>query len=248
MLLEEADYSFSRRTAVSFSGSYGLLHFTNSGYISSQMLNVQAGYNYMLDPKDTVAVLGGFSKIDFSGLSTSTTGYTAGVAYGRKVTGRLALQAQAGAQQVQVKSPGGHIVLWLTTVNSALTYDRRLTGVSLTYMRGLTAGSGAFLGADSSTVTGSLHRRFTRFWTGAASVGYAVNTSLAPAGGTSTSFSDWFVGTSMGRQLGPHANVNFNYGLQKQNSPSTCPVVSCGGSGYQHTFGVTVGWRLRRAG
>ena len=115
-------------------------------------------------------------------------------------------------------------------------------------MRGLGAGSGVFLGATSNTFSGTAHYQFTRFWTGSVNGGYALNNSLAPAGVATTSFNNWFIGASLGRRVGPHAQVNFNYGLQRQSSPATCPVASCGGTGFQQTFGMTVNWHLRPMG
>ena len=89
-------------------------------------------------------------------------------------------------------------------------------GFLFTYMRGLSAGSGVFLGATSNTFSGTAHYQFTRFWTGSVNGGYALNNSLAPAGAATTSFNNWFIGANLGRQIGPHAQINFNYGLQRQ--------------------------------
>jgi len=37
------------------------LHFTDAGYIGSHMLNAQAGYDYLLNPKNSIAVLASYS-------------------------------------------------------------------------------------------------------------------------------------------------------------------------------------------
>ena len=66
-VLGQAEYSFSRRSAFTFSGSYGLLHFPNAGYVSSHMLNAQAGYDYLLDPRNSIAILASYGKIDYTG-------------------------------------------------------------------------------------------------------------------------------------------------------------------------------------
>ena len=57
-------------------------------------------------------------------------------------------------------------------------------------------------------------------------------------------FNNWFVGANLGRQLGAHLQLNFNYGIQRQNSPAICPVANCGVTGFQQTFGMTVNWHL----
>ena len=254
-ILGQAEYSFSRRSAFTFAGSYGLLEFPGAGYVSSHMLNAQGGYDYLLDPSDSVAILASYGKIDYTGTSnsssvagSSTTDYMAALAFGRKITGHIAFQVGAGPQQIRVVSPAltatGNFQLWFLSVNSALSYERRRSGISLTYARGLGAGSGVYLGATSNTITGTWHYQFTRAWNGSVLGGYALNNSLAPAGVATSSFNNWFLGANFGRQVGRHAQVNFNYGLQRQSTPAACPVISCGGTGFQQTFGMTVNYHL----
>jgi hypothetical protein len=243
--LGQVEYSFSRRSAFTFSGSYGLLHFTDAGYVSSHMLNAQAGYDYLMDPKNSIAVLATYGKIDYTGTMTSTADYTAELAYGRKITGRLAFQAAAGPEQIRATGSGnGNFRLLEGAVNSALKYELRRSGFSLAYTRGLTGGSGVFFGATADTITGSLHHQFSRFWSGSSHSGYAFNRSFVPAGLATSSFHNWFVGANVDRQLGRHAQVGFSYAVDEQTSPAICPVASCGGTGFQQTFGMTLNWHL----
>ena len=248
-VLGQAEYSLSRRSTFTFSGSYGLLHFIDAGYISSQMLNAQAGYDYQLDPKNSIAILAGYGKIDYTGTTNFITQYNAGLAYGRKITGRLALQVGGGPQLIRSASGTGSFQFWLASVNTALTYVWRRSGVSLSYARGLNAGSGVFMGATSNTFSGTANHQFTRFWAGSVNGGYALNNSLAPAGAATTGFTNLFGGASLGRQVGRRARISFSYGIWRQTSSSNaCPVASCGGTGNQHTFGITVNWHLRPTG
>ena len=118
-VLGQAEYSFSRRSAFTLSGSYGLLNFSGTGYFSSQMYDGQAGYDYLLDPADSIAILGTYGKIDFTGTGVSSTGtstptsgnsvtdYGGALAFGRKITGRLAFQAAAGPQELTISTAGG---------------------------------------------------------------------------------------------------------------------------------------------
>ena len=179
-ILGQAEYSFSRRSAFTFSGSYGLLHFTGTGYFNSTMVDGQAGYDYLLDPSNSIAILASYGRIDYTGTGISSTGtstigtgnsvqdYVGALAYGRKITGRLAFQVAAGPQEILFTGAGGvgNFHLLFASVNSALTYERRRSGLSFSYGRGLTGGSGVFLGATSNTFSGSAHYQFTRFWTG----------------------------------------------------------------------------------
>src|SRR5665213_3586886 len=109
-VLGQAEYSFSRRSAVTFSGSYGLLDFSNAGYINSRFLGAQAGYDYLLDPANSIAFLASYGKIDYTvtgspalGSGSSTQAYAGALAYGRKITGRLAFQVAVGPQEIEAK-------------------------------------------------------------------------------------------------------------------------------------------------
>jgi hypothetical protein len=249
-LLGQAEYSFSRRSALTFSGSYGLLHFTGPGYVSSRMLDAQAGYDFLLDPSNSIAILASYGKINYTGTGNSTEEYGGALAYGKKITGRLAFQVAAGPQEIQSAGAGGlgNFHLLFVSVNSALSYERRRSGVSFSFVRGLSAGSGVFQGATSNTFSGTGHYQFTRWWAGSINGGYALNNSLAPAGAATTQFDSWFAGANLGRRVGQHLQINFNYGALMQNSPVSCPVASCGVTGLQQTFGMTVNWHLRPIG
>lgn len=249
-ILGQAEYSLSRRSAITFSGYYGLLHFTVPGYISNSFFIVQAGYDHLLDPFNSVAILTSYGKIDYTGTGSSTTDYLGALAYGRKITGRLAFQIAAGPQGINFAGAGGvgnfHILF--ISVNSALSYERRRSGVVLSFDRGLNGGSGVLLGATSNTISGTAHYQFTRFWTGSVTGGYALNHSLAASGAANTQFDNWFIGANLGRRVGPHLQINFNYGATKQNNPAICPVAGgCGGTGLQQTLGMSVNWHLRPA-
>ena len=249
MILGEVEYSFSRRSAFTFSGSYGLLHFPDAGYIDSHNINGRVGYDFQLDPRNSIAVLASYSKIDYAGTTNSTVNYLASLAYGRKIAGRLSFQATGGPSEIRSTGTGNGNFQSLTwAINSALRYELRRTGYSLSYSHGLTGGSGVLFGANSDTMSASVHRQFTRFWAGSANGGYAFNKSLAPTGVATFHFTNWFIGGSIGRQLGRHAHLGLNYGLQQQNSPAVCPVANCGSTGLQQTFGMTVNWHLRPAG
>jgi hypothetical protein len=254
-ILGQLEYSFSRRSALTLSGSYGLLQFTGTGYFNSRMENAQAGYDYLLDPSDSIAILGSFGRIGYSGTANSTIGsgtstvdYVGALAFGRKITGRLAFQVAAGPQDILWSTGGGNFQLVFASVNSTLTYERRRGGVSFAFVRGLTAGSGVFLGATGNTFTGTGHYQFTRNWGGSVSGGYAINNSLPSAGVATIQFDNWFVGANLGRTIGQHAQINLSYGASKQNSPANCPVANCGGTGLQQNVGLSVSWHLRPIG
>ncbi len=97
-VLGQAEYSFNRRSALTFATSYGILHFSGTGFVNSDMLNTQAGYDYLLDPNNSVAILGSYGQIDYTGTpGSSTTNYIAALAYGRKITGTPGISSRGRA-------------------------------------------------------------------------------------------------------------------------------------------------------
>lgn len=246
-VLGQVDYSLSRRSDFTVAASYGLLNFETPGFFNSTMVNVQAGYDYSLDRANSIAVLGSYGKIDYTGTATNTSVYGGALAYGRRITGRLAFQAGAGPQEiVSTGSVLGNFRLLYVMANSSLLYQRRRGGVSLSFTRGLTPGSGLFEGATGDTVSGSFFYRFTRFWSANFTSGYALNQSLTPTSAGRVNFDTWFVGATVGRQIGTHAQLNFTYGASDQNAPAACSVsiTVCGIPGLQQTVGLTVNWHL----
>jgi hypothetical protein len=246
--LAQVEYFFNRRSSFTVAGSYGFLQFPGAGFINSRMVNAQAGYDYSFNPNNSVGILASYTKINYPGFPNSTTSYLGALAYGWKMTGRLAFQVAGGPEQIRSTSSAGGFQVWYASFNSALTYERRRNGYSLAFMRGLSSGSGVFAGAESNIITLAAHRQFTRNWLGSINGGYAINNSLAPVGTPTVRFDNWFAGASIGRGIGRHVEVNFNYAIQRQNSPAACPVISCGVVGLQQTFGVTANLHLRPTG
>ena len=245
-VLGQAEYSFSRRSAFTMAASYGLLHFDVPGFQNSEMLNAQAGYDYSLDPSNSIAFLGNYGKINYLGTGKSTRDYGGALAYGRKITGRVAFQIAAGPEEIRMFVPGGagNFNLLFVAVNSALTYQRRRSSFSFDFVRGLNSGSGVFIGATSDAASASARYQFSRNWSGSITGGYSLNYSLVPSGATSTQFNNWFAGANIGRSLGQHAAINLNYGALRQNNPVVCTVAVCGGTGLQQTVGLSVNWHL----
>jgi hypothetical protein len=244
--IAEADYAISRRSQITFDGSYGLLHFVHAGYINSQQTAAQVGYDYLVDPKDTIAVMASYGHTMFSGSSFAIEYDQVQAAFARKVTGRLAFQVGGGPAKVRlinVPAPSPRLGWGL---NSALTYELRRTGYSLMYTRNVTSGSGVLLGAQTQNVVASVHHRLSRSWVSSLSAGYTRSSSLVPVAVAASRFSSWYAGANAGHQIGQYISIGFNYGVQRQYSNSSaCPVANCGVTNLWQTFGATLTWHPR---
>jgi hypothetical protein len=244
--LGEADYAFSRRTTLTIVGSYGLLHFLNSGYINSQSINGQAGYNYALSAANSISVSYDYNRISYGGAVNRLETDLAQIAFGRKITGRLAFQLGAGPQLVRLENFGASASRQLSwSASGAVTYNLPRTRYSLSYFHGVTAGSGVFFGSKGDTITGMASRDFTRSWSGSVNGGHARNDSLIATGAFASRFDNWFAGASLSRQMGRQIRLSLSYGFQHQSSGGgVCPVLSCGlpGSPSFRQLGATLQW------
>lgn len=240
----EADYAVSRQTALTVSGSYGLLHFLDSGYVDGHQIGGRIGYDYIVGSGSSIGLSYSYNRTAFGGANQRMQSHSTQLAYGRKIVGQLAFQAAGGPVLLKLENYGAFGgQRWSWSVYSGLTYGLRLTTYSLSYSYGVSMGSGVLFGANSSVVTASAGRTLRRFWTASVSAAYARNVALAPSAVFSNRFDNWYTNVTAGRQLGRQLHFDLNYGFQEQRSSSgTCPVVSCGISPKWQVFGVSASW------
>ena len=242
----ETDYALSRRTQVTFEGSYGLIHFLSAGYVNAVQTQGRVGYDRALGPRNMVGVSYDFTKSKFGGTSQSLEIQSVHLSYGRTLVGRLAWQIGGGPALRNLQNYGllgGRRMSW--NLYSGLTYDWGRTGYSLMYFHGTTLGSGVFFGAQTNMVTVNVSRPLTRLWSASAYGGYARNSNLAVSSVFSNLFENWYANADLGRQLGRKLRFDLNYGFQQQRlSGGLCPVLSCGIgiSPQRHTLSIALNW------
>jgi hypothetical protein len=240
----EIDYARSRRTTLTFVGSYGLAHFWEPDFINNKYIDAQIGYDYALSAKNNIALTYNYNRVSFDGTSSRLRGHSVQMTFGRKVTGRMAFQVGVGPQLLELENFGfsnSRRLSW--TAFSALTYQWHRTGYSLSYFRGTSPGSGVFVGSDSETVAATANYEITRSWSASVNGGYARNKALAPISTFANQFDNWFASANLNRQFGPQVRFGVNYGFQHQTSQGgACPVLSCGLPAPFSQFGVSLQW------
>ena len=260
--LTEIDRLLTPRSSVTFVGSYSLLRFLDNGFLNSGDTLFQVGYNYQLTPKDTIALLYRFTTLRFNNFDQSIHGHVAQVAFGRRITGRLAFHAEAGPEVAFFRTPvstsmgtsGGSTTTtnssarayW--TLDTSMTYERWHTQFGLAYDHSLSGGAGVLAGAVNDQVSGSINRRYSRSLDGGFVFGYARNEGLnVPTQAPSKeSYTYWFSGVNVSHPWGRWANVFMDYRLQFQKSnASFCVGATCGESFVRHTISIGFGWRPR---
>jgi len=221
----QATYTLSGKDSFTFTGSYGLLNFADSGNLSNTTITGGVGYNRRLSKADTVGVFYNFSAFHFSDDPQAFGSHSVGLAYGRKLTGRLAIQLSGGAQinDFRIPASGSNSRSLVAGFGSAnLTYGIPNGNLTLSYSHGSSNGSGVLVGSEMDQVYLSAGHKIGRVWNGFASFGYSRNTPLGNfANFNNATYNDWFLGAGVGRPFGRSVTFALAYtaNFERANQP-----------------------------
>jgi hypothetical protein len=247
----EIAYAVTRRGTVTVSASYGILRFIETGNIDTNDTILGAGYNYALSRKDTIGMLYRFTGYRYAGNPQAINDHVAQLAYGRKVTGRMALQLFAGPEVTTFRVPFGGVSQKISGSGGAsLTYafSRNRSTLSLSYNHGVGGGSGQFTGSRMDQLQGGINDQLSRVWQGNLNFGFARNTSLGLSIPTQVSqtYDSWYMGGGLSRPLGRTANFTLGYTAYLQNSSlPVCAAGTCSTNYLQHQISLSFQWHTR---
>jgi hypothetical protein len=256
--LTQVDVQLSGRSSLTFVGGYTLLHYFEDNLLDFNDSIAQVGYNYQWTREDTLSVLYRFNAYRYSGFNQSINDHVVLLNYGRRVTGKLALQIGAGPEvtmfAIPINGSSGATANSQTQVNwslnSALTYAFERTGLGLGYAHGVGGGAGVLAGSEADTVTGYANHQFTRMLNGRINVGFSRNKGLSIGAlnskVTNQTYDYSFAGVSFNKSWGRMLNLLFDYEMQYQDSNAAfCVGPTCGASIIRHMVSVGFGWRDR---
>jgi len=245
----QAVYEISPRGSINVAGSYGILRFLRAGNIESNNYISNVGYNYALGKKDTLGVLYRFSAYRYIGNPQALDDHVVQLSYGRKITGRLALQISGGPEittfHARIGNAPNHIG---ESANAMLSYAIARNSLTLTYIRGASNGSGVQLGSSTDQIQAGVGRRLSREWQGNFNFGYAQNGSLGnpTAGQNSQAINSYYIGGGVSRPIGRDANFSLAYTAQIQTSnQAVCATGTCNTSYTQHQITLGFSWHAR---
>jgi hypothetical protein len=247
--VSQIEYKVSPRSSWTASGSYGVLDFLGVDYINSAETRFQTGYNYSLNPRSSIAVIYRFDDFRFTQFSQSIENHVMQLAYERNVTGRLNWHVAAGPSLVMLRGAltgYGNNVSW--AVDGALSYKMDRATLQLSYDHLVTGGSGVLFGAQTGQVQATIERPLSPRWQGSASLGYATNGSLIPAGASlvKENYNSWYAAIRLNHQFRPGAALFVSYQAQLEAlSPGGCTTPTCGGTSIAHEFSVGFNFGLR---
>jgi len=241
----QTTYALTPRSSITVAGSYGFLRFLEGGNIDSNETIANIGYDYGLTRKDTIGVFYRFTGYHFDGIPQAIGNQSVNLAYGRKMTGRLALQLSGGPEITAYRVPvNGNTSQILPYVSASLTYAVPRGQLSLGYTHGVSGGSGVLVGSNTDQLTIGGNHQIGRSWTFLGSLGYARNRSLATSPSAAQSFGSWVVTAGLTHPLGPNANLAFGYTALAQSENQVC-IAPCYANSTQHQISLGFQWNTR---
>jgi hypothetical protein len=252
--IAEVTQRLSARSSVTVAGGYEIVHFTNNsaGFVDSNQITGQVGYDYQLTRRSQIALVYGFQDFQYPNIpGSSFSTHVANLLYGYRISGRMDFLVGAGPQVTLLhNSPlfGGSSDRVTISARAALRYRLRQTLMGIYYDRYNSSGSGYFLGAVSDVVRFSVSRPITRMWTGTADIGYAHNSALqSPVPGllpaSTNAFQYVYAGVAANRPLGKHFNVFVSYQFNDLQFSGSCAAGGpCDTTAQRHVVAAGLDW------
>ncbi|PYU72798.1 MAG: hypothetical protein DMG49_07195 [Acidobacteria bacterium] len=224
----QAAYTVSPRGSITAAGTYSILRFIEAGNIESNNANFSVGYNHVLTSADTLGVQYRFSGYRYIGNPQAVDDQVVQFMYGRKITGRIALQLFGGPDVTTLRVPANNSTNRVSGSGGAnLTYALNRGNMALSYDHSISGGSGVFAGANTNQLQFSLGRQLSREWAASLNVGYSRNASVvSPA--SSQVYNSWYAGGGLSRPFGRNADFTIGYTSQFQASnQAVCAAGTC---------------------
>lgn len=240
----QATYYLSRRGSITVSGAAGILHFLDPGNIDTDSIVATIGYNYALSREDSIGVVYAFSSYHYPGVPQAFGNHTPSFAYGRKITGRLALRLMAGPQITTFRVPVGNQSQQIAAYfNAGLNYGLKNGSIGLTYIHSLNGGSGVIVGSSLDEINATATRRLTRLWSGNMNFGFAHNGTLNSGVTSVPTYNSYYFGGGASRPFGRYTNMAVAYtGSYGTSSNPGCVGTGCNPSSFYNT--ITVNFQL----
>jgi hypothetical protein len=239
-------YLLGRRTSVFATGGYGFMNFSSPDFTNFTQRTGVVGFEHSLTGADSLGINYGFTQYQFASGGSVVKTHTVRLAYGRRITNRLALQLDGGPQIGQFNDPlFGPTQRLYWTASGALQYRRGRSTYGASYRHDLNGGSGVLAGAEGDQATLSWQRRMSVRWDVGLSVGYGRSRGLQTFSGSvpHPSFETQFAGLRLTRKLASDRSVHFGYYASHQTGSVGCG--SACGFPLRHSIELGFTWNPR---
>jgi hypothetical protein len=214
-----ADRTLSRKFSVHGGFNYSLLQYIDSGLVGLQAYQGSGGLTRLIRKQDSIAVDYTGTRTDFSGSTTMVSNKVA-LTYTHSFRNRATLTLGIGPETVRLENPGQpDFTRTLVDGSASLNWQTRKVDTSLSYSHNSGGGSGLLRGAEIHTATVAATHRVARVWTPGLHGGFSNVSELSSVltTGTPISYSSYYTGCSVSREIGRTMLFHLNYDFQYQN-------------------------------
>lgn len=247
--IAQVQYSISPRATFNVTGSYGTLQFLEPGFIDTDYINFAAGYTYALTPRDSISVnyLNSWFHFHIPGHDFVNRGFM--LAYGRQLTGRLALEFSGGMLANRFSRPvGADLTQFLLTTDDSLDYRIARYQMSVSFEHGVEGGSGLLAGSQGDMLSADVTRDFLQAYRVSFDFDNAYTKSLSQFSSIlpGSEAKVWEGGVTLSRQLGSHISIYLDYQVQRQIiNGAICGTSACATSFARQLGGIGINWHVR---
>jgi hypothetical protein len=229
-----AERQISHATSISGSGSWSVLNFLDSNLSSQDSTQVtgSVALNQRLDARSSASIDAVYSIYTYKG-AVIINGFpqpdietrALNASYQRLLTKSLSVGVSAGP--LWINSSNNLIIPQSLNVGASanLGYSRGFTNASLSYSRGVSAGSGVLTGALSDSVYASVGHTYGRQYVASLTMGYSHSSGLEQLQTSATAFipvhatyDTFFGGAQLRRGFGPHLSGYVSYTVESQSN------------------------------
>jgi hypothetical protein len=241
----QLSYSVSRRGSFTVAAVYGFLRFSNPANTNNDTDILNAGYSYAITRKDYIGAIYRFTAFRFPGNPEALGDHTAQLMYGRRITGRLALNLAGGPDITTFRLPVNGVKQTISGSGIAsLAYAFRVSSVRLNYSHGVGSGGGLLAGSSTDQLMANLNRPLSRLWTSSLSFGYVRNSQLVTIKSLqSPNFNSYQIAGGLSRPLSGGTNLSIGYQAQIQASNGIlCTTTGCQNNQTTHQIQMSFQW------
>jgi len=248
--IAEIDYSpGTGRSTFTATGTYGLLHFVDPGFIDNHYWTFIGGYNYRVSRSDEIGITYIHDLLGFKAQGEGVLVRGLGLSYEHKLTRNLSVSVSVEPVADEILQPGGHqVTKVLYGTNDFLRYRSRKIDLEARYFRYTSPGAGLLFGARSDNTELTFGRQLTRRSHGGLEFGHVFSQALLPpsSGQPASQFETWEAGANLSREVGERASIYANYQFQRQASNRVeCFGNACGITYLRYIVGVGLNWHGR---
>ena len=242
--LIEADAHIDARDTATLAASYGLLHFNSSLLADTGQTSFVAGYNRTMSVRNSIALEGAFTRFNFQAPSSSISTEFFSLLYGRRISGRSAIEVGGGPQITHSLVSGANQTYVGWQGRGTVQYRTRIMNLSALGLHAISGGAGVLGGVTSTTGQGTVELVMARYWSMSLNSGVSRNQQL----NSTQRYDVQFAGVALHRTTGRFTNLFLSYDFQRQTTSTACTGPICGYVGMRNVFGIGFAWNYHPIG